>query len=118
MNINMEGCQIVKIHELKQHCGNCGVISFCGNPFGYCLCYDKRFTDVEEEVYRILAESASDTKALDECEGCERPDCGAYRYSDDDFEDEPCEYEDQSRGYYCNQVADYVYGLMIGKKGA
>ena len=96
------------ICELKQHCGNCGVIEYCGNPFCYCLCDDERFEDVEEKVYRMLAESATGIRALDECDGCERRDCDVYRYRDDDFADEPCEYYDEARDYYCMQVADYV----------
>ena len=46
----------MKIGKLKQHCGNCGVIEFCGDPFYYCLCNDERFKDITEEKYKELAE--------------------------------------------------------------
>ena len=102
-----------KIGELNQHCGNCGVVEYCGNPYGYCLCTDSRFTDVEEEKYAEIAVNKPWENPFAACMGCERPDCGQYSYGDTDYADESCENEDESRDYYCNQVADYVEEILL-----
>ncbi len=62
----------MKIGKLKQHCGNCGVIEFCGDPFYYCLCNDERFKDITEENYKELAENigGSDFEPHPSCRGC------------------------------------------------
>ena len=98
----------MKIRELSQHCGDCGITEYCGSPDGYSICCDERFGDMEESEYIKIAETATDIKKFDECVGCERPDCGTYWYSEDNFADEACEYDDEERDYCCEQVADYV----------
>lgn len=104
----------MKIKELNQHCGDCGITEYCGNTFGYSICCDERFDDMEESEYQKIAEKATNIKPLAVCTDCDRPDCGVYRYSDDDFADEPCEYDDASRDYYCEQIADYVNKVLNG----
>lgn len=98
----------MKIKDLNQHCGECGVIEYCGNPFGYCLCNDDRFGDMDEEDYGKIAETATGINPFAACEGCRRPDCGSYRYSEEEYENEDCENEDEAKDYRCGQVADFV----------
>ena len=98
----------MKIKELEQHCGDCSITEYCGNSYGYSVCCDERFGDMEEGEYMKIAETATDIKQLDACVNCDRPDCGVYRYSEDDFADEPCEYDNEARDYYCEQIADRV----------
>jgi hypothetical protein len=98
----------MKIKSLEQHCGDCGIIEYCGNAYGYSICCDERFGDVEESEYARIAETATGIKTLEACIDCVRPDCGAYRYNENDFADEPCEHGDEERDYCCRQIADYV----------
>lgn len=98
----------MRIGDLDQHCGNCEVIEFCGKPFCYCLCSDERFENNDEDVYAKIADKATELKALEECAGCMRGDCDVYRNSADDFADEPGEYFDESKDYFCMQIADHV----------
>jgi len=102
----------MKISNLGQHCGECGLISYCGNPSCYCLCADERFFEVDEYAYERIAENATDIKKLDVCAGCVRGDCEPYRYSETDYADEACEFNDEARDNYCKQVADYVAGII------
>lgn len=105
----------MKIKELEQHCGNCSLTEYCGNTFGYSICCDERFEDMDESEYARIAETATDIKPFDACKDCERPDCGAYRHNDDDFADEPCEHGDDERDYYCEQIAAYVEKALGGR---
>lgn len=42
----------MKIGELDQHCGNCSIIEFCGEPFDeVCLCCNSTLEDLTEEEY-------------------------------------------------------------------
>ena len=59
----------MKIKDLNQHCGECDLIEYCGNAFGYCLCYDERFADMEESEYKEIAEKAKNIKELKVCIG-------------------------------------------------
>lgn len=104
----------MRISELDQHCGNCGVTEYCGNPFGFCLCRDSRFGGMEESAYSKTAETATGIKKFETCEGCDRPDCGVYRYGEDDYADDDCDDYDEARDYWCEQVADYVYAMKGG----
>lgn len=97
----------MKIKELDQHCGECGIIEYCGNGFGFCICTDTRFGDMEESDYKRIAETAADIKSLDICDGCKRQDCGPYA-SPTDPADEDCEHADEARDYYCGQIAAFV----------
>ncbi|KAK9679484.1 hypothetical protein QE152_g39965 [Popillia japonica] len=85
----------MKIGDLEMHCGNCNVVEFCGNPYGYCLCYDTRFADVEEDTYRRIAEGCKSTPHA-ACYGCEAADC------------ECCDDDDDRLDNMCEQFADYV----------
>lgn len=105
----------MKIKKLDQHCGDCGVSEYCGNSFGYCLCKDNRFGDMEENEYKKIAETATAIKPLDACEGCRRTDCGSYRYSEEDYENEDCEHEDEARDFACEQIADFVETVLREK---
>ena len=104
----------MKIKDLNKHCGECSISEYCGNPFGFCLCTDERFDSMEESEYIKIAETATDIKESESCEGCKRPDCEAYRYSDNEYADEDYEYNDDARDYYCKQIADYVENAMKG----
>lgn len=47
----------MKIGELDMHCGNCGVIDYCTEPFETpALCRVSALADVSEEDYIQLAE--------------------------------------------------------------
>jgi len=61
-----------EIGNLDQHCGNCGVVEHCGDPFYYCLCHDERFTNITEEKYKDLAEKIDwqNYKKHQPCDGC------------------------------------------------
>jgi hypothetical protein len=107
----------MKIKELDQHCGDCSLIEYCGNSYGYSICCDERFEDMEESDYKRIAETATDIKPFKACKGCERPDCGVYRYSDDNFANEPCEHDEESRNYYCEQIANHVEKALGGAEG-
>ena len=102
----------MEIGTLNLHCGNCGVIEFCGNPFCYCLCSDMRFENIDEDVYAKIADKATGLRALEVCAGCVRGDCDVYRCSASDFADEPCEYFDESKDYFCKQIAGYVQSVL------
>ena len=102
----------MKIGELEQHCGECGVCDYCGEAYCYCLCTDERFEFVEEETYLELAATVEKINSLAVCAGCKRPDCGSYRYSDEDYAVEECEYADESRDYKCLQIADHVHDVL------
>jgi hypothetical protein len=104
----------MKIKQLDQRCGDCGVVEYCGNPFGFCLCDDEFFGEIEEKEYKKIADSATGIKPLDACVGCYRPDCGIYRYSATDFAGEDCEHNDDARDYYCEQIAGFVKSAVKG----
>lgn len=106
----------MKIKELDQHCGDCNLTEYCGNTCGYSICCDERFCDIEESEYAQIAETATDIKPFEACVNCDRPDCGVYRYSDNDFADETCEWDDESRDYYCEQIAAYVEKALGGER--
>lgn len=47
----------MEIGKLEQHCGLCGIIDYCAEPFSeLCLCTDSRFTAMDEEQYLKLAQ--------------------------------------------------------------
>jgi len=104
----------MKIGKLEQHCGECEVIDYCGNGFGFCICTDSRFAEVDEADYYSIAAKTPEIKELEICKGCKRPDCDIYRYSEIDYADEPCEHMDENRDNFCEQVADYVYSTIKG----
>jgi hypothetical protein len=54
-----------------------------------------------EDEYIKIAETAP-TKPLDVCKGCQHLYCEA---------EESCEHEDDSKDFFCEQVADYVEGV-------
>lgn len=48
----------MKIGELDEHCGNCNLISLCGDPFeGPELCTQTRLKDIDEDLYLKIADS-------------------------------------------------------------
>ena len=85
----------MKIGELNQHCGDCPIIEFCGNPFGFCVCSIDSFKDVETERYKEIANNA-ETVTYCECVGCDDDNCDGC----------PC--DDESRDYFCEQIANEV----------
>lgn len=92
----------MKIGSLNQHCGDCGVVEYCGNAYGFCLCYDERFSEMEEQQYIYFAKDAK-TEIYNLCKECSADsDCCN------------CDYDDEARDYYCVQIADYV-AERIGK---
>jgi len=93
----------MKISKLDQHCGNCSLIEYCGDPFYYCLCKDSRFEDMDEEEYKELAEKVdwSDFVPHEPCKGCGK-DC--------DECEEQYESNDARVRYVANKVAEMVKG--------
>jgi hypothetical protein len=106
----------MKIGDLDRHCGDCAVIGYCGNAWGYCLCRDSRFEDTDEEEYEETARDAPGIEPYEDCKGCTRPDCGPYRYDETDYADESCEHEDEARDFRCEQTADYVHKKLRGRQ--
>lgn len=88
----------MRIGALNMHCGECDIIDFCGNSFGYCVCNQERFQDVDTEEYRKHAEQAETT-------------CFSF-YSGYEKECDVCENEEEARDYYCEQIAEYVAVLL------
>lgn len=84
----------MKIKELNQRCGGCELIDYCGNAFGYCICTDSRFREVEDEQYKKFADNA-EIKAFEACRNCNE------LCSD-------CDIEEEARDYKCRQIADFV----------
>ena len=92
----------MKIGKLKQHCGNCGVIEFCGDPFCYCLCNDERFKDITEEKYKELAEKINwqGFKTHPPCVECNRSCDG-------------CDEETEERDMRLQFIADKVAAQIL-----
>ena len=105
----------VKIGQLNMHCGECSLIDFCTDCEDYAFCSDKRFSDIDDTLFILIAKTATDIKPLEVCEGCERPDCDVYTYSETDYAREPCEYKGEKGDYYATQLADFVFAEL--KKG-
>ena len=89
----------VLIGQLEQHCGDCKVIDYCGYGFGFCLCTDSRFTNVPVDIFAKYADKAS-TKPYENCIDCKLQNC------------EECDFGNESRDYYCEQTADYVFAKI------
>ena len=85
----------MKIGELKQKCGECLLIDFCGESFGFCICENKEFQETEVSVYKEIAEKA-ETIPYPLCEGCDKGDC------------DECDIEDAARDFHCEQIASAV----------
>ena len=90
------------IGKLEQHCGECGVIDYCGNAFGYCLCTDARFKFVDEAEYKNIAEKAPSyedvgKQGFEPCRNCSGENC------------DECDNNDENRDYVCNHIADFVW---------
>lgn len=48
----------MKIGELEQHCGNCTIMSLCGEPYSdVCLCANSQLADIDEDAYKKMADS-------------------------------------------------------------
>jgi hypothetical protein len=91
----------MKIGELHQHCGDCNLIEFCGDPYGYCLCHDERFEDMASDDYEILAEKVdwSGFTQHPPCRNCQR-DC------------DECEEQSEERDISVRYIADKVAELL------
>lgn len=94
----------MKIGELKQHCGACDIIEFCGNAFCYCICNQSCFKNIDVEMYKKYAEEAK-TTSFPSCTDCQNDDC------------EMCEIDDEARSYYCRQVSEYVTVMIEIENG-
>ena len=96
----------MEIGKLNQHCGNCTLIEYCGDPFYYCLCADERFADITEEKYKELAENIdwSDYKEYPECAECDSKDnCDGL-----------CENESEQQDNLVRFIADKVEIRLVG----
>jgi radical SAM protein with 4Fe4S-binding SPASM domain len=96
----------MKIGKLDQHCGDCKVIEYCGDPFDYCLCSDARFEEITEEEYKELTEKIdwSDFKEHPPCVGC----------SNKESCDGLCEEESEQKDNLVRFIADKVE-ILIGR---
>ena len=90
----------MKIGTLRQHCGQCSIIDYCGNPYGFCICTNGRFHDLDEHQYNQAAKLAI-TLPYSGCQECNMDEC------------EGCDQEDEQRDHYCEQIADYVQQQLI-----
>lgn len=86
----------MKIKDLDQHCGECAVIDYCGNAYGYCICTDERFSEMPEEEYQKYADKGP-INPYYACGKCEK-----------DCEGENCDLFAEKRDYECKQIADFV----------
>lgn len=56
----------MKIGKLKEHCGNCSLIAYCGEPFeSPQLCIYEELADVEETEYKRIAENVTEEEILE-----------------------------------------------------
>lgn len=56
----------MKIGELNEHCGNCGLIDFCTEPYETPqLCVYEELEDIEEEEYKRIAERITEKEIKD-----------------------------------------------------
>jgi hypothetical protein len=94
----------MKISRLDQHCGNCSLIEYCGDPFYYCLCHDSRFEDMDEEEYKEFAEKVDWTDFVphEPCKDCDK-DC------------DECEERSESNDARVRYVANKVAGTREGR---
>lgn len=99
----MAGCKKEagkKISELGQHCGECSVIDYCGNPFGYCLCHDERFSNMDEKEYAEIAQGCR-LETYEGCKGCStEDDCST------------CDLDDERKDFECKLNAEQVSIIM------
>ena len=50
----------MKIGELDMHCGNCGLIDHCDDPFSeVAICRERRLADIDEEVFLGYLETST-----------------------------------------------------------
>lgn len=92
------------IKNLNCHCGICSLIEYCGDSFGFCICKDSRFSELEEIKYLRISENANPNEYAP-CEECKNLN-GCL----------DCEHCEESRDFYCNQIANYVEKEMEGEK--
>lgn len=51
---------MIQLSELNQHCGNCGCIDYCAEPYeDLCLCCDYRFEKLTDAEYKQKAKNIS-----------------------------------------------------------
>jgi hypothetical protein len=85
----------MKIGELDMHCGNCGVIDYCTEPYeAPGLCCIEGLEDVEEEEYIRLAESLTADELDDKREQYEENGTG---------------WTDEWKGAFCDLVLEKLY---------
>ncbi|MDD5051051.1 MAG: hypothetical protein PHV93_04955 [Candidatus Pacebacteria bacterium] len=94
--------KIMEIGKLNQHCENCKVIEYCGDPFYYCLCQDRRFENMDVDNYEKLAEKVDFSAFTPHppCIGCER-DCN------------DCEEDSDAKDVLARFIADKVAEKII-----
>ena len=52
----------LKVGDMNSHCGECGLIDWCGEPYELpYLCNDNRFDDIDVEKYIKKAETSKVT---------------------------------------------------------
>jgi hypothetical protein len=90
----------MKLGELEMHCGECAAIEFCGAGFGYAICSDSRFSDVDDMEYARATDGCPAFDGYPECAGCESEECWE------------CEHDDGRDDYNAEHFADYVFGKL------
>lgn len=110
------------INTLEARCGDCPIIEYCDNPFGFAVCHDERFAEMQTSEYLEIAEKFKGADTLDVCEGCKRSCCDTYSDGKGGVF-ESCEHWDESKDHFCYSVANFVakqvvkrdYGAQIQK---
>ncbi|MCL2223592.1 MAG: hypothetical protein FWB96_01345 [Defluviitaleaceae bacterium] len=97
------------IGKLGQHCGECGVIDHCGAGFGYSICRDERFADVDDGKYSEIANGNYDIKTYEGCVNCKTP------HEDCQGAEGDCEHGEEEANFRARQIADYVNSVLLGE---
>ena len=108
----------MKVGNLDMHCGECGVIDFCGCTFGYSICSDKRFKHVDTDEYKRIAEQIPQMPSITE-DDFSFDDCGRCNNSgvlDDEQDCEECDRAETEKDRYAQHVADYVYSQLTERE--
>ena len=99
------------------HCGECGVIDFCGTGFGYSICSDERFQHVEVDEYKRIAEQASFVSPTNNAESfsdCEN--CNGSGLLDDGQDCDDCDAAAEYNDEYAHYVADFVHAQLTAQE--
>jgi len=106
----------VKIGNLGMHCGECGVIDFCGAGYGYAICSDNRFKYVDVDEYERIADKTPSAPVFDTDDGADCVSCNRSGLLDDGNDCDNCDVADMRKDAFARHIADYVYSQLPVQK--